>query len=146
VGFDRSRTAWFAAADPTLWSLPRRPGPRLATLIGRALTRRCPYCGARGIHRTWWSLRERCPRCGVPFEREEGYFVGTYAVNLVAAEFLGFGTVLALLLLTDLPTLALQAAAVVLGVGLPIIGYPFAASLWMVIDLMLDPPERPRGG
>ena len=141
MGFDRSRTAWFAAADSARWSLPPRGGRRLMVLLGRALTRRCPYSGARGVYRNWWSLRERCPQCGVLFEREEGYLVGVYAVNLIGAEFLGFGIVLALLLASDLSTLAIQIAAIALGIALPVIGYPFAAALWITIDLMLDPPE-----
>ena len=71
--------------------LPPRGGRRLLALVGRALRRRCPYCGGGGIFRGWFSLRERCPTCGVAFEREDGYFLGAYAVNLIVAEFVGIG-------------------------------------------------------
>jgi uncharacterized protein (DUF983 family) len=140
--FDRSRAAWFRSAEPGLWLLPPRGPARLLTLIGRAFSRRCPYCGGRGIFRTWWSLKETCPTCGIRFEREEGYFVGTYAVNIVATEFLALGIVAALLIWGDFTTLVLQIIGVTLAVAFPIIGYPIAALIWIGIDLMADPPER----
>ena len=142
MGYDRSRDAWVQSARVDLWDLPDGAVPRLLTLVGRALGRRCPYCGTGGVFSSFWTLRDRCPHCGVPFEREEGYFLGAYAVNLLGAEFLGFAFVLALLIRTDLSTLALQIIAVVVAVGLPLLGYPYARSLWMVIDLMIHRPER----
>ena len=141
-GFDRSRARWFRAAQPALWNLPPSGFPRLRTLVGRSLTRRCPYCGGGHIYRNVLSLKETCSTCGIPFEREEGYFVGTYAVNLVAALILGLVTVLAVLALTDLSVLQIQILGVAIAIALPILGYPLAAALWMALDLMFDPPER----
>jgi len=146
VGYDQSRASWIRAARVDLWDLPTGAWRRLVTLLGRAFGRRCPYCGEAGVFTSFWTLRERCPRCGVPFEREEGYFLGAYAVNLIAAEFLGFGFVLALLIRTDLTTLWLQIIAVGVAVGLPLLGYPYARSLWMTIDLMIHRPERQPDG
>ena len=68
------------------------PRNRFLVTMRRALTRRCPYCGGPGIYEGYFALRERCPSCGVRFEREEGYFLGAYALNLIVAEFLGLGT------------------------------------------------------
>ena len=63
-----------------LWNLPRDTWNRFLVTMRRALTRRCPYCGSP-VSTTATALRERCPRCGVRFEREEGYFLGAYALN-----------------------------------------------------------------
>ena len=142
AGYDRSRSKWFRAAQPALWDLPPAGWPRLRTLLGRAFSRRCPYCGVRHIYKNALSLKETCPHCGIPFEREEGYFVGTYAVNLVGALILGMLTVVALLTLTDLSVLQIQIIGVGVAIALPILGYPLAAALWMSIDLVLDPPEK----
>lgn len=142
AGFDRSRAAWFRAAQPDLWDLPPAGARRLFTLLARALTRRCPYCGHGHIFRSWLTLKKDCPHCGIPFEREEGYFVGTYAVNLVSSLFLGFGSVMLILAFTDLSVLQIQVIGVGVAIALPLIGYPFASSVWMAIDLMLDPPEK----
>ena len=31
-------------------------------------------------------MAERCPRCGMRFEREEGFFLGAYVVNFAVTE------------------------------------------------------------
>lgn len=141
-GYDRSRARWFQAAQPALWHLPPSGFRRLRTLVGRSVTRRCPYCGGGHIYKNLMALKETCPTCGIPFEREEGYFVGTYAVNLVAALILGLVTVLSVLALTDLSVLQIQILGVVVAIALPILGYPLSAALWMALDLILDPPEK----
>ncbi len=114
---------------------------RFVMLVGRALRRCCPYCGVRGIFSTWWTLRSECPSCGVRFEREEGYFLGAYALNLIFAEFLGLGAVVALMVLTDLALLPLEIIGVALMVGLPVFLYPYARTLWMALDLQFHPPN-----
>lgn len=141
-GYDRSRARWFGAAQPTLWDLPPTGFRRLRTLVGRSITRRCPYCGGGHIYKNLMALKETCPTCGIPFEREEGYFVGTYAVNLVAALILGMITVVSILALTDLSVLQIQIIGVAVAIALPVLGYPLSAALWMALDLVLDPPER----
>jgi uncharacterized protein (DUF983 family) len=121
--------------------LPTRPGQRFRVLAGRALTRRCPYCGGRDIFAGYLSLREKCPHCRAVFEREEGYFLGAYAINLVAAEILGLGLVLYLLFATPLTRLSIDAKSILAGavaVGLPILFFPFSRTLWMALDLFFD--------
>ena len=122
--------------------LPSGGGRRLAALLVRGLGRRCPYCGGAGIFAGYFSLRERCPTCGVSFDREEGYFLGAMLVNLLVAEFLTVAVAVALMIFTDLSLLPLEAIAISLAVGLPILFYPYSRMLWMALDLLVDPPER----
>lgn len=122
--------------------IDKRPGPGL--LLRRAVTLHCPYCGGGNIFQGWLTLKERCPRCHSVFEREHGYFVGGYALNLIAAEFLAFGAVLLLLLSSDLSTLQLQITGVVLALGLPILFFPFSRTIWIALDLYLHPPGADR--
>lgn len=119
-----------------------RPNPR--TLVGRALTLRCPYCGGSRIFASWLTLKERCPRCRSLFEREDGYFVGGYAINLIVAEFLAFGIVLVLILFADLSVLQLQITGALLALGLPILFFPFSRTVWIALDLFLHPPGGER--
>lgn len=126
-------------------NLPTASGRRLGVLLRRALVLRCPYCGGAPAFAGWWTVRERCPNCHVKFEREEGYFLGAYAINLIVAEILGVGAVIALLLWSDLSTVAMQIIAVVFVIGLPLFFFPYSRSLWMAIDLMIHRPiESPR--
>jgi uncharacterized protein (DUF983 family) len=119
----------------------------------RALGRRCPYCGSPGIFEGYFALREHCPRCGVRFEREEGYFLGAYALNLIVAEFLGLGLAIALIFKTDLRNLQLvwqEAIALALAILFPVALFPFSRTVWIAMDLIFHPPpggsERPLRG
>ena len=126
-------------------SLPTGGFRRLTVLLGRALRRRCPYCGSGGIFDGWFSLRERCPTCGAVFEREDGYFLGAYGINLLFALFVGLGGALLLIFGTPLRDAALiwqEAVAVLLAVVLPILVFPYSRTLWMALDLQVDPPGR----
>jgi uncharacterized protein (DUF983 family) len=123
--------------------IDRRPGPGL--LLRRALTLHCPYCGSGNIFKGWLTLKERCPRCHTLFEREHGYFVGGYAVNLIAAEFLAVAIVLLLVIFSDLSTLQLQIIGAGLALGLPILFFPFSRTIWIAMDLYLHPSGKDRG-
>ena len=125
--------------------MPRDTWNRFAVTMRRALTRRCPYCGSPGVYEGYFALRERCPRCRVLFEREEGYFLGAYALNLIVAEFLGLGLAIFLIFKTDLRHLALiwqELIAVALAIAFPLILFPFSRTVWIAMDLMFHPPAQ----
>jgi len=108
----------------------------------RAITRRCPYCGSPGIYDGYFALREQCPRCGVRFEREEGYFLGAYALNLIVAEFVGLGLAIILIFKTDLRDLQLiwqELIAVTLAIAFPVAFFPYSRTVWIAMDLAFHP-------
>jgi uncharacterized protein (DUF983 family) len=126
-----------------LWDLPPDTWDRFLVTMRRAISRRCPYCGGPGVFDGYFTLRERCPTCGVTFEREEGYFLGGYALNLVVAELVGLGLAIFLLFNTDLRELDLiwqEVIAVALAVAFPLILFPFSRTVWIALDLVLHPP------
>jgi uncharacterized protein (DUF983 family) len=127
-----------------LWYLPSDTFARFLVTLRRALTRRCPYCGSPGIFNGYFALRERCPTCGVRFEREQGYFLGGYALNLVVAELLGLGLALFLIFRTTIRQMDLiwqEAIALTLAIVFPILFFPYSRSAWMVLDLTFHPPS-----
>jgi len=129
------------SGNGTLPPLPANTAARLAVLAGRALARRCPYCGGGGIFANWLTLEERCPTCGTSFEREDGYFLGAYAINLLFAEFVGLGLAVYLLFGTGLRTLALGWQMVIAGglaLALPLLFFPYSRTTWMAMDLLFD--------
>ncbi|MEO8577840.1 MAG: DUF983 domain-containing protein [Gemmatimonadales bacterium] len=111
-------------------------------MLSRAMTLRCPHCGARGILQSWFKLKERCPRCGLHLDREEGdYFLGAYMIMLMLMEgFFAVGFLIVLLITwPDPPWEAIQwVGAVVLVAGI-LIAYPFAKTLWIAFDIMFRP-------
>lgn len=124
---------------PELRDLPPSGWPRLRVLLSRALRRCCPECGRRGIFKKWFTMKERCPSCGYLFARESGYFLGAYPLNLVAAEIVPVGLMVALLVWTDLSWILLEAVLIPTAVGLPLLLFPFACTVWMAIDLYFTP-------
>jgi uncharacterized protein (DUF983 family) len=114
------------------------------TKIGRAVLLRCPRCGSSGIQKTWFSQKERCPSCGLAFDRGEGsdYWLGAYAINLVLAE--GLAAVIALVILWALwpRYMPAQITGMILAVALPILLFPFSRTLWLAWDLSFRPREE----
>jgi uncharacterized protein (DUF983 family) len=114
------------------------------TSLKRGFLLRCPNCGRGKLFRKGFTMYEKCPVCGWRFEREEGYWTGAIAVNLVVTELLiafivvpvaiafAFANVsLVLLLIVGLP----------LPILLPFLFFRHAKSLWMSIDFIVHPAE-----
>ena len=57
-------------------------------LLWRGLLLRCPFCGKGKVFRSWFKMYEQCPVCHFVYEREDGYFSGALAINLVVSELL----------------------------------------------------------
>jgi uncharacterized protein (DUF983 family) len=127
---------------PELRNLPPSGLARLRVLLARAFRRRCPECGGRGIFSSWFTMKSNCPSCGYQFARESGYFLGAYPLNLVAAEIGPIGLMVALLVWTDISWILLEAILIPLAVGMPLLLFPFACTVWMAIDLFFTPVNQ----
>jgi uncharacterized protein (DUF983 family) len=115
-------------------------------MLWRGLTKRCAVCGSGALFERWFRMKERCPRCGYRFEREEGFFLGAVVVNLAVAEVL-------MALLCIVPVIYLSATrpeaslwpvivgGVVAAVVAPLFYYPFSKTIWVALELMLRPAE-----
>jgi uncharacterized protein (DUF983 family) len=111
-------------------------------MITRALARRCPNCGSRGIFAGYTTLRDRCPQCGLRLQRgESDYFIGAYLLNLVAVELL-FALVLGVIFVMTYPNTPwalLQWGGLALMIAGAVLCYPFSKSLWLAADLIFRP-------
>ena len=89
-----------------------------------------------------------CPRCGLHFEREAGYWAGALAINVgVTSAVFAVGFAIALVLtVPHVPVAPLLAIFVPLMVVVPLVYYPYSKTVWMAIDRALlqhlDPRER----
>jgi uncharacterized protein (DUF983 family) len=121
--------------------------PSAFKMLLRAMLRRCPNCGARGIFEGYTKLREHCPRCGLRLHRgESDYFIGAYLLNLVAVEIL-FALVLGAIFVAtypDVPWELLQWGGLVLMIAGAVLCYPFSKAIWLAADLIFRPvsPEE----
>src|SRR5581483_10888546 len=95
---------------------------RLLTLLWRAVCLRCPNCGGGKLFRHWFAIRDFCPTCGLWIEREEGFYTGAVALNLVASEVIFIVGLLGWILLTwpNPPWETIRIAAPVLVCAFPL--------------------------
>src|SRR6478609_10994152 len=116
--------------------------PSNVKMVLRALARRCPNCGARGIFSSYTELRPSCPTCGLRLHRgENDYFIGAYLLNLVAVELL-FAALLAVIFVATYPNTPwalLQWGGLVLMIAGAVLCYPFAKAIWLAADLIFRP-------
>ena len=113
------------------------------SLLWRAIRLRCPNCGGGGLWRTWFRMREACPRCGLHLERgEQGYIVGAQMFNIIAAELLFAAIFLGVLVVTlpDAPWAVLQYGGPALMFVFPVCFYPFSKTIFLAFDLFFRPP------
>lgn len=122
--------------------------PSRGQILWRGFTRRCARCGSGHLFKHYFTMVDDCPRCGLHFERESGYFAGALAINIMAVGALFAVVFVALLAVTipDVPVVELLIVLVpIAGFG-PIVFYPFSKTIWVAIDraflMRLDRNER----
>jgi uncharacterized protein (DUF983 family) len=106
------------------------------TTMARGFTRRCPRCGSGKLFRHYLSMVPDCPRCGLHFEREQGYWAGALAINIMSIGALFAVTFLVAMILTvpDVPVPLMLAIFVPMMTIGPILWYPFSKTIWVAID------------
>jgi hypothetical protein len=77
-----------------------------------------------------------CPRCGLRFERDEGYWTGALAMNLALTGTVFAVVFVALVAVTapNVPVAPLLAVLVPITVVGPVLGYPISKTLWVAVD------------
>ena len=106
------------------------------------LLRRCPSCGTGAIYRTLFEMHRNCPVCGVGFEREPGYFVGSmYVSYFFSALLLGLFSTIVWLIPPGIDLFYCVLIAVVPFLPLAPFVQQYARILWMYIDLSIWPQD-----
>lgn len=105
-------------------------------MLWRGLTRRCARCGSGKLFRRWFHMVDDCPGCGLHFEREQGYWTGALAINIIATGGLFAILFVTLLAITipDVPVVPLLLILVPEAILGPIVYYPFSKTVWVAVD------------
>ena len=112
-------------------------------MLARGLARRCPLCGSGHMFRTFFLVKERCPRCNFPIHREEGHWIGAIGMNTVVS----FGALLITLLVVfaltwdDRSGAAVFIPAFAVALVVPVVFFGPSQTLWSAIDLWMRPLE-----
>jgi hypothetical protein len=80
-----------------------------------------------------------CPRCGLHFEREQGYWAGALAINIgIAGVAFVFAFAIGLALTApDIPVVPFLAVLIPLMIVVPTVAYPFSKTIWVAVDRAL---------
>jgi uncharacterized protein (DUF983 family) len=117
-------------------------------MFWRGFTRRCARCGSGHLFHGYLKMGPDCPGCGLHFEREQGYWAGAMAVNIIVTGGLFTVVFVAMLVATipNVPVAPLLAVLVPIALIVPILYYPFSKTMWVAVDRAflqkLDPNER----
>ena len=123
-------------------STPPRP-LTIRRLLSRGIRRRCPLCGGGGVFATFFQVRDRCPQCNFPLQREEGHWLGAVGINTIVTFGLLFFTMLVTVLLSIDER---RAAPIVIPCFLvacltPVLFFGSSHTVWSAIELAMNPLE-----
>jgi uncharacterized protein (DUF983 family) len=114
-------------------------------VLGRGLGNRCPNCGGNTLFRarSWFEVNRACSQCGLVFERDEGFFIGSMSIN--------YGVTLVFFLtpvivLTYKGYIGTTLAIVLSGLGalgFPVLFYRSSRSWWLMQYYLLFPLHLP---
>lgn len=113
------------------------PVPR-GVLLSRAWRLKCPQCGESKLFHHWVLMHPVCSHCGLKYEREPGYFLGSIYVNYsvtaltTTACYVGFHIVAGYSNGMVVPPL------LAFCILFPILFFPFARAHWLAMDLSFD--------
>ena len=104
--------------------------------LARGLTRRCPRCGKGSLFRNWLVIADVCPTCHLRFERGDGYWLGSMALNLVVTEVIFVVALVVLLVATwpDVPWTGVMFALVAINIAVPLVFHPFSRTIWVAVE------------
>ncbi len=109
------------------------------TMLERGFLLHCPVCGQGKLFRGFFKMNERCPICGLVYEREVGYFSSAMAINLIVSELLITAIVLPLAWNQQIPLLPILLWSSPLPFLLPILLYRHSRSFWLSFNHYFHP-------
>ena len=117
---------------------------RLKDIFVRAVRLRCPACGEGRLYKSLLDTHKGCSKCGMLFEREQGYFVGAVYVNVMVTLFLIVSTYLITMIVAPDYDSGVQIVLFVMALAIPLSLFRHARSIWLALDYFIDPPKSPR--
>jgi uncharacterized protein (DUF983 family) len=112
-------------------------------VLARGILRRCPLCGGGQCFNSFFLVKERCPRCNFPLQREEGHWIGAIGMNTVVS----FGLLLVTFIVIFVLTWNDRNAALVFIAGFsvagltPVLFFGPSQTLWSAVYLLMHPPQ-----
>lgn len=117
---------------------------KLRTILWRSGRLRCPSCGEDKLFCGWMRMRPECENCGLPFEREPGFYLGSIYINYGLTGLLLTAGYLTLYFTEAVsPDTALW-ICLAFCLIFPLWFFRYARSLWLGLDYYFDPNDDHR--
>jgi uncharacterized protein (DUF983 family) len=115
-------------------------------IIARGLAGHCPNCGGPTLFKpgALFSVNEQCARCGLKFDRGEGFFLGPWIFNYTATVVLFIVPVVLLCVHGMIGTRTALAAAGAAAILVPMALYRLSWSWWLMTYFYFLPQKLPQ--
>jgi uncharacterized protein (DUF983 family) len=135
---------WRAPAlDPSYFA-DRRRGMSFWSNFFNSCRLRCPRCGGSRQFRGWFTMWPKCSRCGLPFEREPGFYLGSIYFNYGLTALIVTIAYFIFFFATDVPQNVVLGLLTAFCVLFPLWFFRYARSLWLGMDEYIDPDSEKR--
>ncbi len=104
----------------------------------RAWKLRCPRCGEGRLFAGWFTMNERCEHCGLQYEREPGYFLGSSYINYGWTAMSMTVAYMLLHFVLGYPNKYVLPPLVAYIVIFPLTFFRYARALWLALDIYFD--------
>jgi uncharacterized protein (DUF983 family) len=111
-------------------------------MLGYGLRLKCPRCGVGSLYAKPFKMNPACARCGVQFEREQGYFVGAIYINYAATVAIAVPGFFLLDAFTEITINQQLALWVPFAVIFPLLFFHHSRSLWLALDHFFNPADK----
>ena len=114
-------------------------GLEYGTFVSRALRLRCPRCGVGVLFKNLILMHDRCPNCGLKYERAPGYFLGSTYINYGFMAITVTSLYMSLHYGASISNEALTIPLMIYCIVVPIFLFRYARSWWLAMDCYCDP-------
>ena len=104
--------------------MPESTKPSRAEAFVRGTLCKCPKCGETGLLASFFKLKKTCTNCGLSFEKEEGFTLGTTSIGYVISILLILVPMVGLAIFDIISTFTAVIIGGALSIALPIGLYP----------------------
>lgn len=115
------------------------PKRKLLTALLRGWRLRCPRCGQSKLFKNMWTMHDRCQHCGLLYEREPGFFLGSIYYNYGLTSLIATAAYPIATFGLSYPRTPTIACIVAFVVFFPLWFFRYARSLWLGFDQFVDP-------
>lgn len=119
---------------------------RFRTIFFRSVRLRCPACGKSKLFRGWFAMYPACEHCGLTYQREPGYFLGSIYFNYGLTTLIVVITFFSLFLGADVSPETMVWPLAAFCFLFPLWFFRYARSLWLGFDQYFDPTAHQTSG